>query len=148
MRRGLLRLAILAVGLVWGLTASHRTDHVWADERRIWTDAVQQAPEKPRPWVNLGNQYGNRGQLDLASDAYRTASALAQRPGRSREEQTIGWSLSETNLALVDAHRGDVEGAHLRVTAVLARLYVELDGETIASVRKAERWLAKRVSAP
>ena len=141
MRRGLLRLLIIAVGLLWGLTASQRTDHVWVNERQLWTDAVQQAPRKPRPWVNLGNQYGNQREYALAAEAYRTASHLSQQPGRSREEQTNGWAFAETNLALLDVQAGDIDGGLMRVREIRAR--VQLD-----SVLRVEKWLIQRLATP
>ena len=141
MLRALLRVSILAVGLLWGLTAAQRTDHVWIDERSVWTDAVQQSPKKPRPWVNLGNQYTHHREYDLAADAYRTASALATHPARSLEERTQGWAVAETNLAMLQAQGGDIAGAWARVSDISNRVHS-------AKVRQVERWLAKQLPTP
>lgn len=106
-----MRHACLAVvGIAWVLTTALRAP-IWTDERALWADAVAKAPQKPRPYVNLGKQYHLRGAGWLAEGAYREAIRISQAPTRSQDERVIGRALAEANLALVRLADGDLTGA-------------------------------------
>ena len=79
-RIGLLAWVVLAIG------TTHARARLWADEPGLWAEATVQAPAKPRPWVNLGQQYALAGEDAKAADAFRRAFVLASalaatRPG-------------------------------------------------------------------
>lgn len=85
---------VACVVLAW-LTAARV--HVWGDERALWQEAVARAPLKPRPWINLGNQFRLRGSDGLAEYCYRQAIAVAvDRPPVERDAST---RIAEANLA-------------------------------------------------
>jgi Tfp pilus assembly protein PilF len=107
---------LLGLALV---TYSRATD--WQDERRLWATAVAHSPEKPRPWINLGQQYQRRGQYGKAADAWRYASELTQRLGRAPDERLLAWAIAETNLAINAANRKDWIDARFRIETVIAR---------------------------
>lgn len=106
MRRLGLVLFVLVVGLRWGLTTSSQVA-LWTDERAIWAEAVRLAPNKPRPWVNLGRQYDFTGDQGLAEMAYLRAIDLAASPLRSPDEQRFGRAFAMANLAIHAYKRGD-----------------------------------------
>lgn len=102
MRTRIGRVSILVVvGVAWAALTTLRLE-TWQDERRLWADAVQQAPTLPRPWVNLGRQYQLQGQTALAADAYRTALRLAE----ARSDRSA-WGFAAANLALL-THDADL----------------------------------------
>ena len=59
---------------------------LWQHERALWSVAVQRAPEKPRPLVNLGTAYALDGADLLAEATYTEAEGLAMtRPDLERQ---------------------------------------------------------------
>ena len=104
--RGLVRLAIgLWLGGLSLITATRAEE--WTDELTLWTGAVAHSPQRPLPWINLGQQYQYRGQPEKAALAFRMASRAAQAPARDRDEQIVGRAIADTNLALLAINRGD-----------------------------------------
>ena len=94
---------------------------LWTDEKALWAAAVAHSPEKPRPWINLGQQYARQGAHGMAVGAFAWGSELSLRPGRTADERTRGWAIAETNLAILAANRGDRQDALTRLSFVLAR---------------------------
>ena len=117
--RGGLRLAGGLALVALASLSMHRAT-VWEDERDLWHAAVQHSPTKPRPWINLGNQYARQHMDGPAEDAFLWASHLTQQPGRSREEQYLGWAVADTNVALMLLRRGDLAQARQVVGVVVA----------------------------
>lgn len=104
----------LLVIVIWCAVCVHQTGRrvaIFSDERVLWTDAVQKAPTKPRPWVNLGVQYAREGHDGLAEYAFREAIAAAANPDRPTEEQYLGRILGAANLATLRLNAGDIDGA-------------------------------------
>lgn len=113
---------VLVVGwlLVLSVVTWHRAG-VWTDPARIWRGAVAHSPQKPRPWHNLGQVYAQQGESGQATAMLTQASVLAQAPERSFDEQTLGWAMAETNLALLDLNAGKIAEARLRLEGVIRR---------------------------
>lgn len=136
-------LGCVAVALLVGLLSAtaHRV-HLWTDgERFLWAEAVQKSPLKPRPWVNLGNQYASAGLENLAEDMYQQASVLAQDPRRLREEKAYGFALAQANIAILEAKRGDMRGAVVRLRRVTSRY-------PVTSVQRLQRWYERQLATP
>lgn len=94
---------------------------VWASERAIWSDASRKSPAKVRPWVNLGNVYAQRGELDIAAAHYAHAMELASHSGRPRYERETGWAVAAVNLAQMHRAMGRHEEAAALLTSVRGR---------------------------
>lgn len=70
-------LPLAVVAVIW-IVATAGQVHLWrGPEIGIWLHAVQIAPEKPRPWVNLGRQHALAGDVALAESDFVTALGLA-----------------------------------------------------------------------
>lgn len=113
----LIKLGLVVVGAWMVLTTAGRVQ-VWSGpERGLWHEAVAHSPQKPRPWVNLGNQYLADGADVLAAEAYTAAAALALAPQRARVEGPMrGRHVALLNLAILRAQHGRVAEA-LALTA-------------------------------
>lgn len=146
MRRRLLGSALVVVGLMVGLTTRHRTQ-LWTDERALWADAVQKAPAKPRPWVNLGRQAALRGAVGGARRAYWQALIVAQAPGRSAAERLYGSGYAQANLALLLMAEGNREDAHA-VIADAHRAAQRDTGAIPAVVQQAYTWIVAPAVSP
>ena len=83
--RGVRVALLIVVGMVLTISTAMRV-HVFRDERLIWQDAASKAPEKPRPWINLGRQYALLGGHSLARWSYEQAIELAAAPERPVRE--------------------------------------------------------------
>lgn len=117
-------LVVVAVGVALAISTASRV-HVWTDEQRLWADAAEKAPRKPRPWVNLGKQYQLAGDTTRAKRAYETAIALASDPSRGRDERVAGRAIAEANLALLWSAQG-FNGAKALIASAAARLPYEV----------------------
>ena len=132
-RRVFARVVVAAVlGMLLLSTAGRLC--VWRDARRVWAEAVRLAPDKPRPWVNLGRVYQLRGHDALAIDAYETAMRLSLQPSRGPDERVIGRSMAEANLALIRFTSGDRADAEALVAAALTRNPSDPDLARVARV--------------
>lgn len=116
---GWTRLVVLG-GVLLSLTAGRV--YVYGDEGRVWADAVAHAPEKPRPWINLGRVWAQRGDVGGAHAAYTRAWRLAQAPERGRYEAQAGTGIALVNRALLAWAQGDVVAARADVTRAVAAL--------------------------
>lgn len=112
---------LLAVGITWLILTAQRVI-LWTDDGRLWADAVQQAPLKPRPWLHLGASVALQGDTARATRLFHFARGLARSPERSRDEQVIGQAAAEVNLALLAARDGRLQDARNWITHAQARL--------------------------
>lgn len=117
------RTALRLVGLVWvvaSLAATCARIPLWTEERRLWADAARQAPEKPRPSMNLAQQYAATGDTQGAEQLYRHALDLTATRTHDTE-QRFAAGIARANLAILRCAQGDLEGA----VAVLAPVLEE-----------------------
>lgn len=114
-------LILVTVGAAWAVLTSARVQD-WTDERRVWQAAVQHAPEKPRPWINLGRQYARDGADRLALEAYQRAIALSADPRRPQEDRRIARAIAEANLALLWHREGWTGEARSLIAIAVDRL--------------------------
>lgn len=137
MRKGVAAVLMVVVGVALAASTTYRV-HLWTDgERLLWAEAVRRAPEKPRPWINLGNQYVNSGLDELAEDAYERATVLSENPSRLSDERAYGFSLAQANLAQLEMKHGDHAGGLRRLIRAEGRYHV-------TSVRKLLIWYERQ----
>ncbi|MCL4837260.1 MAG: hypothetical protein KJ058_04755 [Thermoanaerobaculia bacterium] len=74
---GLSTLALLAL-------AAHGRAALWAEPAALWADAAAKAPDRPRPWTNLGIELLLADRLDAAEIALLRASELAPAESAAR----------------------------------------------------------------
>lgn len=101
---------IAAAALVWVLPLplfSYVQARVWSDETRVWTQATQWAPEKVRPWVQLGEIAAKQGNQALAARHFAHAIAVYE-SGRPRFER-VGCEIAVKNLVTVLDRQGQFE---------------------------------------
>ena len=110
--------------VIWAtgcLVATHSRIARWGSEPALWADAAAHAPNKPRPWINLGRQYALSGDARAAEAAYRRGMAAADTPGRAPDERIFGYGIGAANVALLRCQDGDREGAVAVTSAALLR---------------------------
>jgi tetratricopeptide (TPR) repeat protein len=73
-----IRLAVIVFVLSLFCLLTYQRNLVWHDQVSFWQDAVQKAPRKSRPYMNLGGALVKAGQLDEAQ--YFLDKALAIDP--------------------------------------------------------------------
>lgn len=101
------------------LTFSH--NRVWTDPVLLWQQAVDRAPTKPRPYINLGIAYEGVGDDRAAWVAYRQAHVLSRDPRRHPVQQAFVKAAAEVNLAHLYAKYGDPLSALDVLDGVLER---------------------------
>jgi protein O-mannosyl-transferase len=104
--------AAAACALLAGLTASRAA--VWASAEALWRDAVEKAPGKARPHLNLGVALLARGRLQEGLEAFRRAEALDV--GRAVPDELLLTNVVDTLASL-----GRIDEARQAVLAALAR---------------------------
>lgn len=119
------------------MSTAHRA-RAWASEETLWADAARKAPDKPRPWLNLGIASELSGHEVAARAAYRRASRLAQSEARLPDERAYGFALAEANLARFDAARGDLPTA-------VKRLIGARNTQTIPAVERLYAWYSRQL---
>jgi Tfp pilus assembly protein PilF len=82
---------------------------VWADDIRLWQDAIQKAPNKIRPHVNLGAVYQAHGKSDQAIGEYEFV--LRQEPSQST---------ALANLAALYTDKNDLGRAEKLLNSAIA----------------------------
>lgn len=111
---------------------------LWAlGERALWADAVAHAPEKPRPWLNLGRQYAMDGQTALAVHAYRMAMTAATAASRAPDERVFGRGTAAVNLALLYCNAGNVEAARAITASALQHR------PALRALQEVDEWLTQ-----
>ena len=135
--------AVISVRLLMGLwvalalLATHDRIGLWGDEPALWADAVAKAPEKPRPWINLGQQYALEGADTLAEQAFQRGLAAATATGRAEDERIHGRGIAAANIALLRCKAGDPVGAR----AVLDRVWTDRPIST--DMRRVSTWISE-----
>jgi tetratricopeptide (TPR) repeat protein len=56
--------------------ATYERNRVWKDEVTLWTNVVQESPNRPRGYINLGTAYMNQDRQEEAIQAYQNALTL------------------------------------------------------------------------
>lgn len=92
-----------------GYAAQKRTE-TWRDATRLWRDAAEKAPEKARPWNNLGLAYFKKGDFAQAARYFEKSAALDP-----------GYSLPRFNLAMLALRLGRPEEAERELRAAIDR---------------------------
>lgn len=123
---------LLAVGAALAVSTASRVE-VWGDERALWLNAVQQAPDSPRPWVNLARQYALSGDIDRAEAANERAIWVAQ--ARTYDDGRASVAFAWANLALIRWNRGD----HQAAGQLIAQAHQRLPDEP--AITKVYAWL-------
>jgi hypothetical protein len=72
-------LALVAWPLAAEARAAHRRAALWAEPAALWQDAAAKAPERSRPWLNLGVELMLAGRLAAAETALARAVAIDPR---------------------------------------------------------------------
>ncbi len=96
------RLLVVSVGLVLSLLGvlTWQRCEVWQDSESLWSSVVSAYSGYPAVHINLGHAYWNKGKLDAAIGAYKTALSLAP----TRVEAL-------NNLGTAHAQKGEFETA-------------------------------------
>ena len=107
----------------WGVlgTVTYSRAGVWQSELSLWTDAAAKAPQKPRPWINLGLAREVAGDMEGALLAHQTALALAYQPRLTQYQQRFSALASETNIARILAQTGREEAALRMLNDVITK---------------------------
>lgn len=93
---------------------------VWHDERTIWEDAIQYAPQKPRVLLNYGRQLEAIGDRDGARTLYYRALAASFRPQQSEYTRRFAKSAALSNLSHLLVESGDLDQAGALLDSVIA----------------------------
>ncbi len=103
--------AVLSIALAAATVARNA---VWRDELSLWADAAAKAPRKPRPHLDLGVAYYERGRVDDAIRELRIAAELA--PDLADAHTNLGIALGSRGMP-EEAAREMMLGARLRRAA-------------------------------
>ncbi len=109
---------VLSLALVLSFITALRVRD-WHDETRLWAAAVQEAPMKPRGWVNFGRATQIAGDDAGAIEAYHKAIALSFDDRRVPGSNVYARLAAETDIATVLIHKGNVQGAWNQLDTVL-----------------------------
>ncbi|MEW6682737.1 MAG: tetratricopeptide repeat protein [Nitrospirota bacterium] len=107
------RTTVLVAGtalLVVAVLVDRSRSAVWSDERRLWAEVVERAPDNASAYVELGRAYRDHGELDKAEAVLRRA--VTQLPD---------YPLGYWNLSAVYASQGRYDEARLMVIQGIAR---------------------------
>ena len=140
MTRLLLRVGGVLLVAGWAIGSATRVQE-WTDERRLWAAAVREGPSKPRPLINYANTLTHTAP-DLAKTYYAEAIRLAEQPGRTGAERTVGVAIATVNAALL---RMDTPGGD--VTLAVRDIHQATDRYRVAELRQVEAWVDRRVIA-
>ena len=127
---------VVLIGL-WAVRTATRAQE-WTDERLLWIGAVEGAPKKPRPLINLASMLVAQAPL-LAASYYRDAIVLAEHPGRTTAERTVGVAVARANLALILADTGQLLEAQAAIKDIADQYHV-------GAITQVEAWINRRVS--
>lgn len=113
--------AVCLLLLLWsGITIGRVS--VWGDPRRLWAEAVEHSPEKPRPAVNYAVELTRVGAEDLAHGLLLHALAAGVTPRRVTVEGPMrGIDTIRLNLAIWYAQRGEFDNAIELTSAIQDR---------------------------
>ena len=102
------RLVSLVKGGLLALLAvlTFAQNRLWTDEVRLWQNAVQFAPVKPRPYINLGRALEAVGNDRGAFVAYQRAVDLSDVHRQDSLMWAFAHAAAQTNLAHLYAKHG------------------------------------------
>ena len=130
------KVLVVALCLVWSVTTVNQVFR-WGHPLHLWRQAIEESPDKPRPWNNLGAPYLLARADPFAIHCFQRSTRLAQHPHRSHNERASGISVAQTNLALLEAQHGEYDRALARITPVMNLYRLQ---ETIA----AHAWITRQ----
>ena len=113
------------VWFVWIILATLQRVEVFQTDQSLWTDAVQKAPYKPRPWINYAHELEKAQRYPEALVGFLYASDLASR--RVNQQPMIA-SAAQAGVIRVLLAQGRLEEAdkymaqvprHLRNTYIM-----------------------------
>jgi Flp pilus assembly protein TadD len=114
----LVRRFAVVVAVLMAVTTARRNT-VWASEYALWADAARKAPQKTRPFINLGIARESAGDLAGARAAYAQAFALAFDGQRRVYDREYARSAAMSNLAHLEARAGHLTHARAMLDGVL-----------------------------
>jgi protein O-mannosyl-transferase len=99
---------VLTILVVAEAVLAYERNKVWKDEITLWSDAVQKAPRKARPYINRGHAYLEQGDLDRALADFDKAIGLepdlpepySDRCVVYQTKGDLGQALSDCNRAI------------------------------------------------
>jgi len=130
------KVLVVALFLVWSVATVNQVFR-WSHPLHLWRQAIEESPNKPRPWNNLGAHYLLDRAEYFAIECFQRSTRLAQHPNRSDSERASGISVAQTNLALLEAQHGEYDRALARLTPVMNLYKLQ---ETIA----AHAWITRQ----
>ncbi len=83
------------------LLSAHRT-YIWASEQRLWSEAIERAPQKLRPRIHLARSVDAQTALSILEDAKKLAP---DDPGPASEKGMRLLELNRPDLALAEFGR-------------------------------------------
>lgn len=98
-------LAVVAV--ISMMAAAARRAELWADPLRLWKDAAEKSPLKPRPRLNYARALAESGDWESAAAEYRKAMEVAN--GRPAWERMMARQIAIVNLSQMLLRNGSPE---------------------------------------
>ncbi|PID33615.1 MAG: hypothetical protein CR955_01650, partial [Thiotrichales bacterium] len=101
----LLLLIILLAQITWA------RNEIWRDPIRLWRDSAEHAPNKERPWNELGKYLLTAGRLDEAIEVL-VETAKSRGSNTAEDNSNLGYKPSEeasVNLMMALSQRGETE---------------------------------------
>ncbi len=112
----IIRMGLACVGAVLGVVAvgvDRSRSAVWQDDRRLWAEVVERAPDNLGARINLGAAFMEHGEYDRADAEYR--ALLARAPTYPRAYYNLGL------LALRRGRLDDAVSSFQRTVALAPR---------------------------
>jgi tetratricopeptide (TPR) repeat protein len=103
LQKGFGKMATLALGLtILGLNGygTFQRNKVWATEESLWKDATIKAPKNGRGWMNYGNVFLGKGEMNEALKCYAVTTSI-----------TPNYPYAYINIAIAKSRLGDLEAA-------------------------------------
>ena len=111
---------LVGLVLVFGV-AAHRRNIVWKDELSLWSDVVEESPNKARPYNNLADACEKRSLVDRAIPLAKKSIAL--NPNLAQPHNNLGVCYLDKGWA----DKAAFEFQHaIRIKADFARAYTNL----------------------
>jgi tetratricopeptide (TPR) repeat protein len=125
----------VGIAVVFGVLTSMRND-VYGDPVTLWTDALNKAPEKNRPYTNLSAAYLERGDIDRAISIME----LSMKHG-NREVETF------LNLAMAYYMKDDLKKAEEIMQPLKGSISAEIYYYNLGSIYKQRKEYQKALEA-
>ena len=98
----MLRGCVVVVLVGWWAVQTAQYATVWTTPTRLFTHIVEQAPVKPRAWVNYGVMLATAQQFPAARAALHHAERLTDLPSVPAYDKAITRDIVRDNLRAVD----------------------------------------------